>query len=50
MQGVYYVRRKLRGSISYPEEKRGISLLYHGCYRSNLGISNSYTMVVRDYC
>ena len=29
----------LRGSISCPEEKWGISLLYHGCYRSNHGIN-----------
>ena len=30
LRGVYHVRRKF---------KRGISLLYHGCYRSNHGIN-----------
>ena len=42
----------LRGSISCPEGvyhvprkfKRGISLLYHGCYRSNHSISICYSM------
>ena len=27
----------------------GVYNLYHGCYHSNHGISNSVTMVVRDY-
>ena len=32
------------GSISCPRNfKRGISLLYHGCYRSNHGINTKYS-------
>ena len=36
----------LRGSISYPEEIYAgyITFLYHGCYRSNHGISIGYTI------
>ena len=38
LRGIYHVRRKF---------KRGISLLYHGCYCSNHGI-NIYNIYVQE--